>query len=593
MKRNLLHFLLIFPWINLFSQLPQGYYDTTAGLSGAPLKTELSQIITNGHQDHGYGGLWIAYQTTDRDYFYENDGTILDIYSENPIGPDPYNFNYGTNQCGTYSNEGDCYNREHIVPQSLFNEAFPMKSDLHFIRPTDGKVNAMRSNYPFGKVGTATYTSQNGSRLGNSISSGYSGTVFEPIDEFKGDIARMILYFATRYENKLSTFSTGNMLGGSAFPGLQIWELNQLLAWHNLDPVSTVEIARNNASYQYQGNRNPFIDHPEYVEEIWGNLIDDTEPPTPATDLLTTGATSNSISLSWTAATDNIGVTAYDIYTNGTLKTTISGTTITISGLAPSTTYSFYVIAKDAAGNSSPQSNTTTGSTLPSQSGENTSCGSENFESIPTISSSSYLIRNWTNNNISWAATDARTDQTINGKAITIRNGNVTSTTISDGIESLTLTTQLKYSGTPGTLNVEINGISVGTIPYSSNVSTTTINNIHIAGNIIIKIINSNSNRIALDDLSWTCYSSVLKTLETNKDKLLSISPNPIKNDELVVKGRNLNTIYKAEIYDLSGKLIQKFTHPFKYSNKLNVKGISTGTYIFTTNMGSIKFIVE
>jgi len=244
MKRFFFPFLLCFVFINAWAQIPTGYYDGTTGLTGAALKTKLRQIITNGHQDHGYNGLWTAYQTTDRDYFYENDGTILDIYSENPNGTDPYTFNIVSNQCGNYSNEGDCYNREHIVPQSLFNENSPMVADVHFIRATDGKVNGMRSNYPFGKVNVATFTSLNGSKLGNSASPGYSGTVFEPIDAFKGDVARMIFYFVTRYGTQLSGFSSGNMLGNTEFPGLQQWELDQLLAWNALDPVSPEEIAR-------------------------------------------------------------------------------------------------------------------------------------------------------------------------------------------------------------------------------------------------------------------------------------------------------------------------------------------------------------
>lgn len=196
------------------AQEPAGYYSTAQGLSGPALKTELSRIITQGHRDNGYTALWTAYKTTDIDRFYEKDGTILDIYSENPAGADPYNYTVGTNQCGNYDSEGDCYNREHIVPQSFFNEASPMRNDIHFIRATDGKVNAIRSNYPFGEVGMVLDgPTRNGSMLGTSVSPGYSGTVFEPIDTFKGDVARMVFYFVTRYESQLKDFDTGNMLG--------------------------------------------------------------------------------------------------------------------------------------------------------------------------------------------------------------------------------------------------------------------------------------------------------------------------------------------------------------------------------------------
>lgn len=598
MKRTLLSFLTTLAFISAFAQIPTGYYDGTSGLTGATLKSKLKQIITAGHIDNGYSGLWTGYQTTDRDNIagYENDGTIMDMYSENPNGTDPYNFTYGSTQCGGsgYTNEGDCYNREHVVPQSLFNEDFPMKSDIHFIRATDGKVNGMRSNYPFGTVGATSYTSLNGSKLGTSASPGYSGTVFEPINAFKGDIARMIFYFVTRYETQLSGFSSGNMLGGSAFPGLQTWELNQLLAWNAADPVSQTEIARNNASYVYQGNRNPFIDHPEYVAQIWGNIVADTEAPTIPTNLAASSPTSNSISLSWTASTDNTGVAGYEIYVNGVLYSTVSATTATVSGLNPSTTYTFYIIAKDASGNASAASNTATGTTLAGGQPGAGSCGTEDFTNIPA-NANNYTTRTWTNNNITWNATQARTDQTINGRAITIQNGYLTNTTpTAGGIQSLTVTTQLKFTGNPGNLNVEINGTPAGTIPYSSTVGTFTINNINISGNVTIKITNpSSSNRVAIDDVSWTC-SATLGTTEAAKDKSgFIIYPNPVKNNELYVKGDNLSRISKAQIYDLSGKLIQTIENPFRNANKIHLKGLTKGNYILTAESFSAKFIIE
>lgn len=597
MKRILSFFILSFVFINGLAQIPAGYYNGAAGFTGAALKTALKNIISNGHVDHGYSGLWTGYATTDRDYFYENDGTILDIYSENPNGPDLYTYTLGTDQCGTYSTEGQCYNREHVVPQSLFNSASPMVADIHFIRPTDGKVNGMRSNYPYGIVGTPSFTSKNGSKLGNSISAGYSGTVFEPIDAFKGDIARMILYFITRYEDKLSTFSAGGggMLGNTPFPGLQPWALNQYLAWDAMDPVSPEEIARNNASYAYQGNRNPFIDHPEYVAMIWGTPVVDTQAPTAATNLIANNPTSNSIAVSWTAATDNVGVTSYLVYANGSLKATVSGTTTStvVSGLSPSTQYTFYVIAKDAAGNSSPQSTTATETTLSGSAGGG-SCGTEDFSTIQDGSSpaSSYATRTWTNNNITWTATLARTDETINGKAICTKKGTLTSSVISGGVQTLTLTTQRKYSGNNGNLNVLVNDVVVGTIPYSTTITTTTIS-VNVSGDVIIKIVNPDNDRVAMDDLSWTC-ATTLATAETKKDKSeLTIYPNPVRNNELFVKGENLGKVSKADIYDLSGKLIETFENPFRHSNKISLKGLTKGTYILKTDNFSAKFIVD
>ncbi len=583
------------------AQAPSGYYNSANGLTGANLKTALSTIITNGHQDKGYSGLWTGYKTTDIDKNYENDGSILDIYSEKPTGTDPYKYTPVTNQCGTYSVEGNCYNREHIVPQSLFNEASPMVSDIHFIRATDGKVNGMRSNYPFGKVGTATFTSKNGSKLGNSASSGYSGTVFEPIDEFKGDVARMIFYFVTRYQAKLSSFTTGNMLGSSTYPGLQTWELNVLLAWHNQDPVSQAEINRNNASYTYQGNRNPFIDNPGYVDLIWGSQqpATDTQAPTTATGVSVSGTTSSSISLVWNASTDNVGVTSYNVYMNGNLKTTVSSTSTTISGLAASTAYSFYVVAKDAAGNSSSNSSTVSGTTSGTTTPP-TNCVNETFETIPTASTSSYSTRTWTNGGITWTATDARTDQTISTKAITVRDGSLTSSASANGIGSLTVTTQLKFTGTNGTFNVQVNGVTVGTIPYTTTATTTTINNINTSGNVVVTLTNSSSsNRVAIDNLSWTCYggtarmaNSTTTTLEKDNSSL-QISQNPISNQEIFVKGET-GGIQKAEIYNLQGKLMQTINQPFKNNrNSVKVKNLEQGVYILKLDQSTLKFIVK
>lgn len=267
-----------------FSQIPTGYYDSATG-NGFTLKTQLHSIISNNtnalNSSSNYGGLWTLFTTNAfRDTYYENDNSLLDVYSEKPTLPDSYNFISTTQQCGNYTNEGDCYNREHTVPQSFFgNSTYPMYSDAHFVLPTDGKVNAQRDDYPYGKVNTVNWTSTNGSKLGPNLNSGYSagytGIVFEPIDEFKGDIARCLFYFVTNYENQLTSFYNNStstskiMFDGSANHSFSSTFLNILLKWHLMDPVSPYEIGKNNAVYLFQGNRNPYIDHPEYVCQIW------------------------------------------------------------------------------------------------------------------------------------------------------------------------------------------------------------------------------------------------------------------------------------------------------------------------------------
>ncbi|MEX1383122.1 endonuclease, partial [Lutibacter sp.] len=354
--KKLLLVLLFITSITSFSQIPTGYYDTATG-TGYALKTQLYSIIL-GHTDNGYSGLWTTYQTSDRDIFYENDNTILDIYSEDPTGVDPYNYTYSTDQCGTYADEGDCYNREHIIPQSVFSEQSPMRNDAHFVIPTDGKVNGFRSNYPHGNVASATiYTSDNGTLVGTS-DDGYSGgPVCEPIDEFKGDIARMYFYFATRYENLVSGWSSYGMFNGTSDQVFSEPFLTILMTWHTNDPVSTREIDRNNAIYARQNNRNPFIDHPEYVAQIWSATAD-TQAPTAPTNLTASNITNTTVDLTWTASTDNVGVTSYDIFVDGSLFDTSVSNSATLTGLTINTSYAITVYAKDAFGNTSTVSNT-------------------------------------------------------------------------------------------------------------------------------------------------------------------------------------------------------------------------------------------
>lgn len=297
MKKHYLLTLLLCSAVGL-AQIPAGYYNTATG-TGLTLKTNLRKIIDNVtdgipsehlHVDQGYGALWTLYtRSAFRDNYYENDGSLLDLYSENPSGADPYNYTTTSQQCGSYSGEGDCYNREHLIPQSYFDgfAIDPMKNDPFFVVPSDGKVNGDRNNLPFGKVGTATYTSQNGSKRGNGLNSGYalgySGVVFEPIDEFKGDVARAFFYFATRYEINLANFYTSanastcqakNMFDGSTGRAFTNPFLDILVKWHTDDPVSAKEIAINNdIYYNHQSNRNPYIDHPEYVGLVWSSFL--------------------------------------------------------------------------------------------------------------------------------------------------------------------------------------------------------------------------------------------------------------------------------------------------------------------------------
>lgn len=259
MRQFSLFLVLLFCQIS-FCQIPTGYYNTAEGKSGALLKTALYNII-NKHTELSYDALWTAFSSTDK----HDDGSVWDVYSNCP-------FTFSSDQCGNYSSVCDCYNREHSMPKSWFNEETPMYTDLFHMYPTDGKVNGQRANYPFGECasGTSLSTSAMG-KLGKSTYSTYTGTVFEPSDEYKGDFARTYFYMVTCYENKVSSW-VSDQLAGNSYPALSAWSVSLFLKWNAQDPVSDKEKARNNVIYsKYQGNRNPFIDHPELANYIWGD----------------------------------------------------------------------------------------------------------------------------------------------------------------------------------------------------------------------------------------------------------------------------------------------------------------------------------
>lgn len=263
MKRFYLFLCIATHIIGLYAQIPQNYYNNADGYCGASLKTALHQVI-NSHKALSYDELWQAFETTDR----RPDGKVWDIYSSKT------NYIFGEDQAGNYSQEGDVYNREHSFPKSWFNDDKPMYSDLFHLYPSDGYVNGRRSNYPFGETDKPDYSSYGGfSKLGPSSTPGYSGKVFEPADEFKGDLARTYFYMATCYENLIAGWKSP-MLAGNKYPAYTSWTVNMLLKWAEEDPVSQKEIDRNNAVYKLQGNRNPYIDFPGLEQYIWGDKME-------------------------------------------------------------------------------------------------------------------------------------------------------------------------------------------------------------------------------------------------------------------------------------------------------------------------------
>lgn len=246
--------------ITAIAQIPPGYYDSAQGLNGHALRTALHDIIDD-HDVQSYSSLWNHLEDTDN----KGGNTVWDMYSDQPGGTPDYEYQFGSDQCGSYGGEGDCFNREHSFPQSWYGNGAPMESDLFHVYPTDGYVNGQRDSDPYGEVDGAFWTSTNGGKSGPNVFPGFVGTVFEPIDEYKGDLARGYFYMLTRYMD-ISGGWNSPMLNMGNFSG---WAAEMLIQWHLDDPVSAKEIDRNNAVHDIQDNRNPYIDNPEWATAVW------------------------------------------------------------------------------------------------------------------------------------------------------------------------------------------------------------------------------------------------------------------------------------------------------------------------------------
>ena len=257
--------------------------DGKATDSNDNLRKTLCTIISNGYTTIGYSSLpnSVYAASSNPSDFYNGSGsskTMEDIYSSYP---------YNSSQDGSSATTcGTGWNKEHTVPQSWFGKASPMVSDAHHVFPTDIRMNSCRSNYPYGENNASKYCSSYGyGHLGTSTFSGYTGQVFDPGSKedcggncYRGDIARVYFYMATRY--RTTNFTNGT--GGTSFTytngvaDLTDYMKNLMLKWHREDPVSEKELKRNNAIYAHQKNRNPFVDYPCLVEYIWGDKKGET-----------------------------------------------------------------------------------------------------------------------------------------------------------------------------------------------------------------------------------------------------------------------------------------------------------------------------
>ena len=237
--------------------IPAGYYTLAQNKKKDVLKTALHELaypLKVLKYGSGAGYTWEGFYQTDRN----SDGSVVDMYSDN------------VRYFNGYSGVADMH-IEHSLPKSWWGGyEWDAYKDLFHLYPSDGSTNMSKSNNPLGIV-TGTPTKDNGvSKIGPASYPGYSGNVFEPADEFKGDFARSYFYVSTIYED-LASYWDSPMMNKNTYPVWTPWAIQLLREWHAQDPVSIKEVLRQEKVYSVQGNRNPFIDYPDLVNYIWGS----------------------------------------------------------------------------------------------------------------------------------------------------------------------------------------------------------------------------------------------------------------------------------------------------------------------------------
>ncbi|WP_226064502.1 endonuclease [Kaistella polysaccharea] len=617
-------FALVFIPTILFSQAPDGYYAGTELLSGYTLKSKLHDIISKKNITWHYGDLPSFYAQTDIDHHYDYDASnriyLLDLYSNNPTGTTAYH--YTVDQLiSSASGEGQGYNREHMMPQSTFYSNYPMYSDLYFVIPTDAKINQLRSNFPYGIAGsTLYYTFTNGSKIANNAtpSSGYTGRVYEPVDEFKGDIARSLLYFSVRYEGKLGSFKFYNgsspandtsPLDGTEEKAFEDWYINMLLKWSKEDPVSPREIERNNSVFLIQKNRNPFIDHPEWVDLIWTQTSSVTAPETPA-ELKVEKTSAYFVTLNWSTSSDQ-NILGYSIYQNGVLIGKTKENNFAADHLNPSTAYQFTVRSYNRNYVESMDSELINVTTL-----ENDTYakdlfitkyleGTERNNALEITNKTGHpvnlnkyrlSIQFYSGSNYYFPAPYELEGIVADNEIFVILNPNSNfSCVTNEDAKFVSAAPQMTFNGS-NYLELRYNSTTIDAMGSRDLDNRPTLEDTSLYR---LSTVNDPNSTFTLSE--WTAFPvdyceqlGVLgvKGIISGSNSEIYVYPNPVKN-MLSIKGPALYQIKNAVIFDISGKQILKIAEPFKTGNSINVEKLSPGVFFLQVDNQTLKFIKE
>ncbi|WP_299016586.1 endonuclease [uncultured Polaribacter sp.] len=581
MIKKLFLFIFTIVSLNVFSQVQSYYDDVDLQLTGLALKNELATKITATHVKFlDYTPeVWIASKTTDVNP--NNPNEVLLIYGfEN--GSDSNLENDRTRNINVNGGSPSDWNREHVFARSLGNPNLGTVgpgADAHHLRPADPGRNSSRSNRKFGRGSGNSGFSSIDSHQGND---GPNTAAYYPGDEWKGDVARMIMYMYVRYGNVCLPSAVG--VGNNTNTPDDMIDL--FLKWNVEDPVSDFERARNTYhentnNTAAQGNRNPFIDNPFLATRIWGGdsaqdtwgiyTNNDNEAPTVPTNVVISNISFTSFDVSWTASTDNEAVTGYDVFVNGTLTQQITTNNTTITNLEPNTNYAITILAKDLVNNKSALSTAVNGRTL-----EDTVAPSAPTNVVSSNISDTAFTISWT------AATDnnevASYDVYLNNQL----DQNVTELTalISGLAATTTYTAHVIAKDTSGNVSLKSNTITINTIEGGNGVANELFISEYVepnsGNNKAIEIVNLTGRTVSLEGYSLQKQSNGGNwvdnlALDNETFILQGSSTSILPNDVFVIIHSGASEIELTSNADM--EVPSNANPPYQFASPLNFNG--------------------